>query len=748
MKAKNKISAILATLVLIVSVFMVIPLPVSADDTVVVLPLWVESSLPYLVHIYGLPGNDTGAVNYMLLTINSTDRSENLTSWEIDVSYNPKVLKFLSAKEGIPGQYGGFLNRTIPGDPATTAYLRSVGGGGNTTFNPGTLTVDPAGLGMKIVGINCTQVSPSTPSTFLPEALCPLPSSLDVLAMVIFMTIDYGKSPILLDGSYVDSNGLEHVYPDIVFPKSVPPGYDGYYALIRHTARITGPYERYLIWREPPHSIGENFTMPLTIITSEEVHSWTASISFDRSVIKCLSVTEGTFLSSVNATTWTPPTIEDGTVTGFGSDLDYALSYATGHGTLATPMFEVVDYGKTDITITACSTLNVTGGEIITPVGPVVKEDGYFEFEKLLTIAFDPPSVDWTLTGKTPGETFTVDLTISTTEHVHSWKAGFRFNPLVLNCTNVTQGPWLATGGTTTFDFVPEMINNTKGEVTSFNCTLVTSGAYATGPGVLATIEFKVIDYGETDVELTYVIGDPCETKLANPAYEKIPIDKLVDGRFEFRSGVSVSLPYISSWAWGTGEWFTVELKINTLEKVSSWSAGFRFNASVLQCNSVTEGTWLATGGTTEWLPGTINNTIGEVTAYGCALKGEGLYATGSGVLAILNFTVVGSGWSIIELTDLDLDPCEALVHDRGWPGVHPPDECDLLYIVDGLKFMGDADGDRFVGGLDLLYKLCPAFGTKPGDPNWNPNADFDGDWFVGGLDMLYKLCPNFGQKY
>jgi len=258
---------------------------------------------------------------------------------------------------------------------------------------------------------------------------------------------------------------------------------------------------------------------------------------------------------------------------------------------------------------------------------------------------------------------------------------------------------------------------------------------------VLATIEFEVLDYGATDIELTYLIGDPTETELVDTDLNKINIDELSDGQFVFRSGVSVSLPYIDSWTWVTTDTFTLDLKIKTLEKVSSWSVSFSFDPSILQCNSVTKGPWLDTGGDTQWFVGTINNTGGVVTGYGCSLKGEGLYATGSGVLATINFTVVGAGWSTVQLT-------EVKAYDRGWPGIHPADECDLLFTVNGLKLEGDVNNNRAVESTDLIFGLAPAYGSKPGDPNWNPNADFNGNGVVESTDLIFGLAPNYGNNY
>lgn len=58
----------------------------------------------------------------------------------------------------------------------------------------------------------------------------------------------------------------------------------------------------------------------------------------------------------------------------------------------------------------------------------------------------------------------------------------------------------------------------------------------------------------------------------------------------------------------------------------------------------------------------------------------------------------------------------------------------------------GDIDGDFAVKLADLVL-LAKAYGSKPGDSNWNPNADIDGN-FVVGLSDLVKLAIHYGQHY
>jgi hypothetical protein len=56
----------------------------------------------------------------------------------------------------------------------------------------------------------------------------------------------------------------------------------------------------------------------------------------------------------------------------------------------------------------------------------------------------------------------------------------------------------------------------------------------------------------------------------------------------------------------------------------------------------------------------------------------------------------------------------------------------------------GDLNGNLKVGLPDLVI-LEKAYGSKPGDANWNPNADIDGNGVVDGLDLAI-LAEHYGQ--
>ena len=61
------------------------------------------------------------------------------------------------------------------------------------------------------------------------------------------------------------------------------------------------------------------------------------------------------------------------------------------------------------------------------------------------------------------------------------------------------------------------------------------------------------------------------------------------------------------------------------------------------------------------------------------------------------------------------------------------------------VKILGDVNGDDKVDASDLS-DLNEAYGSEPGDPNWNSNCDFNGDDRVDALD-LFDVSKNFGKS-
>jgi len=94
---------------------------------------------------------------------------------------------------------------------------------------------------------------------------------------------------------------------------------------------------------------------------------------------------------------------------------------------------------------------------------------------------------------------------------------------------------------------------------------------------------------------------------------------------------------------------------------VSQWQAGLIFNLSLLECMGFYEGNFLSSVGSTMWVPGTIDNTAGLVTAHSCMFYGE-TKASGNGTLGYLTFKVIALGVSDLHLRDTKVVKMEGMV--------------------------------------------------------------------------------------
>ena len=68
------------------------------------------------------------------------------------------------------------------------------------------------------------------------------------------------------------------------------------------------------------------------------------------------------------------------------------------------------------------------------------------------------------------------------------------------------------------------------------------------------------------------------------------------------------------------------------------------------------------------------------------------------------------------------------------------------LRIDDPIRIPGDINGDGKVNLADLVI-FAEAYASKPGDPNWNPAADFLGQGKVDLADLVV-LAEHYGQHY
>jgi adhesin HecA-like repeat protein len=103
------------------------------------------------------------------------------------------------------------------------------------------------------------------------------------------------------------------------------------------------------------------------------------------------------------------------------------------------------------------------------------------------------------------------------------------------------------------------------------------------------------------------------------------------------------------------GSSVTLDVNISDVTDLFAFQFDLSFAPSVLSANSIAEGPFLPSGGTTFFLPGTIDNTNGTISATADSLIGAISGVSGSGSLAEFTFTAIAAGTTSIDLSNVTL---------------------------------------------------------------------------------------------
>lgn len=101
------------------------------------------------------------------------------------------------------------------------------------------------------------------------------------------------------------------------------------------------------------------------------------------------------------------------------------------------------------------------------------------------------------------------------------------------------------------------------------------------------------------------------------------------------------------------GQVFTLSVEISGATDLYGYQFDLGFNPAVLAATSVTEGTFLATGGPTIFLPGTIDNVGGTIANNADILNGAVSGVNGSGDLLDITFQALAAGSSTVDIFNL-----------------------------------------------------------------------------------------------
>lgn len=100
------------------------------------------------------------------------------------------------------------------------------------------------------------------------------------------------------------------------------------------------------------------------------------------------------------------------------------------------------------------------------------------------------------------------------------------------------------------------------------------------------------------------------------------------------------------------GETFTIGVNVNSVSDLYAFQFDLTFDPTLLSLTSVAEGAFLPGGGATFFIPGTIDNVGGTVSAIADSLIGSIPGVTGTGVLAEFQFTALAPGTSSLSFAN------------------------------------------------------------------------------------------------
>jgi general secretion pathway protein D len=103
-----------------------------------------------------------------------------------------------------------------------------------------------------------------------------------------------------------------------------------------------------------------------------------------------------------------------------------------------------------------------------------------------------------------PGESFGLDILATDVSDLFSFQFDLSFDPALLRATDVREGAFLPSGGTTFF--VPGVIDNNAGTITFTTDSLIGAIPGVSGNGAIAEIEFQALAPGSSSVSFSNTI--------------------------------------------------------------------------------------------------------------------------------------------------------------------------------------------------------------------------------------------------
>ena len=103
------------------------------------------------------------------------------------------------------------------------------------------------------------------------------------------------------------------------------------------------------------------------------------------------------------------------------------------------------------------------------------------------------------------------------------------------------------------------------------------------------------------------------------------------------------------------GQTFDVPVSVSQVSDLFAFQFDLSFDPTILELQSISEGSFVPSAGATFFLPGTIDNTAGTATFTADSLVGAVPGASGNGELAAFSFKALAAGTSALTLSNVAL---------------------------------------------------------------------------------------------
>ena len=325
---------------------------------------------------------------------------------------------------------------------------------------------------------------------------------------------------------------------------------------------------------------------------------------------------------------------------------------------------------------------------------------------------------------------FTVQLKAENISDLAGWQSDITFDPAVLKVNSVSEGSFLKQGGGRTH-FLRGTIDNTNGRITDIGSARISEGG-ASGEGILLSVSFTAMANGESRLSLReFQAGSSLgETISSRPSDIIItvgdpPTLDISDGPFSLSTDITPVR---------FGDTFNLLLNAEDVTNLTDWYTDISFDPDVLEVVEVSEGDFLKSeGGTTFFLPGTIDNTAGEITRLNAALLSGGV--TGTGTLLQITFTAKAVGETRLTFKNFQAGSGSGQVISSSNP--------EIVITVEARAYPAwDVNQDGRVNILDLIL-VQEHLGA---DASVDPKSDVNGDGTINILDLVV-VAQHLGES-